>query len=128
MINPKEKYRKGRQGMPPDLIQAATVGDIESAKIALAEDPDCIAQVNQRGMNALQVAMVNFHTEFASFLLEETAISTMWKDHLRRDSLDIALMCSNNAVGDTVWERWNQEYVDAVGKEDKVVANLTPKL
>ena len=113
--------------MPPDLIQAAKVGDIDLAKIALAEDPNCIAQVNQRGMNALQIAMVNFHTEFASFLLEETAISTMWKDHLKRDSLDIAFMCSNNAVGDTVWERWNQEYVDAVGKEEQVVANLTPK-
>jgi len=114
-----EYYKDSR--MPPDIIHAARIGDINEAAAALQEDSNCITKTDFHGMNALQVSLKNFHTDFSLYILAETKISILKKDHLGRDSLDLALIFSNNALGDIIWNKWNQEYQEKFQKEENNV-------
>lgn len=116
----------------PSLIHAAKLNDFEEAEAALEENPECIHEKNNYEMNALQIAMLNFHTEMGLFLLNarnvnNEQISTITKDSLGRDSMDIALLCSNNELGDAIWERWNEEMTEFEKEQENKVTPFKPR-
>lgn len=110
-----------------NLLSAAKRGDIIEGRNAIISDPDSIYEINHLGMNALQISMVNFHMEFGLFLIKNTKISTTHKDNMGRDSMDIALVCSNNKLGDAIWERWNEEMTELEERQENKVTSLKPK-
>ena len=101
----EKNSRTGDAGMSPSLINAARHGDFEEAIEAL-KNPDSINETSYHGLNALQVAMVNFHTELGLFLIENSDISVFHQDDMGRDALDIAFICSNNALGDLIYDTY----------------------
>ena len=126
MLKNRTTKDEGNARMTPDIIRAAEAGDINAGRQALNANSSCIMETNTHEMNALQVAMVNLHTDFGLFLLNESGISAMWKDSLERDSLTIASICANNELGDAVWDRWNEEYQVKLQLEDTGVTPINP--
>lgn len=114
-------------GMPPDIIHAAMIGDIDEAFEALNDNPNCIEETGMYDMNALQLAIIYLHTDFGLFLLDNTAISSRHTDETGRDSLDLALIFSNNELGDQIWEKWNKEYKFEVSSDEFNIAPFNPK-
>lgn len=103
------KRDEGNKRVPPDILHAAAVGDVNEALAAIREDENCITEVNEINQNAIQIALLNFHEPVAYLLLNETDISVTHKDALDRDALDIALFGSSEEITVAINERWYDE-------------------
>ncbi len=104
------KKDEGNKRVPPDILHAAAVGDINEGLAAIREDKNCIEKVNGYYQNALQIALLNFHEDFAHFLLNETDITVIQKDALDRDALDIALFGASEEMATKINDRWYDEH------------------
>ena len=122
----EKNSRTGDAGMSPSLINAARHGDFEEAIEAL-KNPDSINETSYHGLNALQVAMVNFHTELGLFLIENSDISVFHQDDMGRDALDIAFICSNNALGDLIYDKWNKERALKISNKKEGTTSIHPR-
>ncbi len=100
---------EGTDGMAPDLLHAASIGNIEEAIAALRNDPSCILNMNEYNMNALQIAMCQFHEEFSFYILNNTDVLVRTRDLFKRDSLDIAIIAGSENLCVAVNDRWHKE-------------------
>lgn len=107
----------------PNLLHAAQFCDFEEAKAALANNPSCIHDYNANGMNALQLAVCEFHEEMAIFLLENSEISARHKDAFGRDALHLALHIGSEDLCGAINTRWCKEIRSELDNTDE---NITP--
>ena len=114
--------------MEPDLLHAARFCDFEEAKVALINDPSCIYNCNVNKMNALQLAICEFHEDMALFLLDNCDISAQHKDVFGRDALDLAIQIGSDKLAKATDDRWREELRDKLANPNKVSSlNLSPK-
>ncbi|MCU7846954.1 MAG: ankyrin repeat domain-containing protein [Candidatus Thiodiazotropha sp. (ex Lucinoma kastoroae)] len=117
----------GFKRMDHSLIYYAERGDIEGAKQAIANNPDCIHDKDDYGLNALQAAICEFHKDMALYLVNETDISTRHKDHFGRDALHLGIQGGSEELCRALDKKWSQERYDEMQAEKNKVTPFTPK-
>lgn len=110
----------------PNLLHAAQNCDFDEAKAALENDPSCILECNANRMNALQVAICEFHEDMAFFLLENSKISASHTDIFDRHALNLALQIGSEELCGALNTRWCEERRAELNNPDKVTP-LSPK-
>lgn len=116
----------GYNRMEPNFLSCVERGDIQGAKSALYYNPNCILDTDMKNLNALQIAIVEFHSDMAVFLLEETEISAQHKDELDRDALHLAIQYGGEEVAKKVNKRWCEEQYKKHKAEQNKIVPFTP--
>ena len=96
--------------MEPNLIHAAETGNLDEAQEALNINPDAIFETDKYNLNALQVAICEYHHEIAYFLLETTNISALHKDAFNRSAMTLSIQFGGEKLTKAVEKRANEEY------------------
>ncbi len=104
----------------PDLLHAARFCDFEEAKAALINDPSCIYDYNANKMNALQLAICEFHEDMALFLLDNSNISARHEDVFGRNALHFAIQIGSDQLGEATNKRWCKERREELANPNKV--------
>jgi len=117
----KIKTESNSDWMEPNLLHAAQFCDFDEAKAALKDDPSCIYEFNSNGMNALQLAVCEFHEDMAFFLLENSDISARHKDIYNRHALHLALQIGSEEVVTALNSRWCKERREELADPNRVV-------
>mgnify|MGYP000082256255 CR=1 FL=1 len=122
----KIKTESNNNWMEPNLLHAARYCDFDEAKAALKNNPSCIYDYNANKMNALQVAICEFHEDMAFFLLENSKISASHTDIFDRHALNLALQIGSEELCGALNTRWCEERRAELNNPDKVTP-LSPK-
>ena len=118
---------EGFQRMDYSLIYYAERGDIEGAKQAIANNPDCIHDKDDYGLNALQAAICEFHKDMALFFVNETDIPTRHKDAFGRDALHLGLQAGGEELCRALNKKWSRERYEEIQAEENKVVPFAPK-
>ena len=66
------------------------------------------------------------YTELGLILIENSDISVFHQDDMGRDALDIAFICSNNALGDLIYDKWNMERALKIANKKEGTTSIQP--
>ncbi len=101
----KLSYYKDRGEMeyPPNILEGALFNDIEEIEAAIAENPACIKEVTQHGMNALQLALSHGCFEAAEYLAE-AGVDPLHRDMFGRTAVIIASQLGFERGAKIAWE------------------------
>ncbi|MBT3043395.1 MAG: ankyrin repeat domain-containing protein [Candidatus Thiodiazotropha sp. (ex Codakia orbicularis)] len=101
----KLSYYKDRGEMeyPPNILEGALFNDIEEIEAAISENPACIEEVTQEGMNALQLALSHGCFDAAKYLAE-VGVDPLHRDSFGRTAVIIASELGFERGAKIAWE------------------------
>ena len=101
----KLSFYKDRGGMeyPPNILEGALFNDIEEIEAAISENPACVKDVTQEGMNALQLALSHGCFEAAEYLAQ-AGVDPLHRDSFGRTAVIIASEVGFERGAKIAWE------------------------